>query len=221
MKKKSNVLLLAGALAFVVGAGVVVATVRGDSDAVAADQVASEVLVAREPVPAGTTIDAAVEQGLLTAQELDLEDRAADAVSSVTGLAGRIVDEALAPGQQLTMSTLRPATLRSASIAIPAGKQGVAVQLPFVPAGGGYVGAGDRVNVYGNVPHEGSRAVAELVLQNVEVLDVSTEVAPRVTGGEERPSSSVITYLLALDLNEAQRVIDLAANAQLWLALAG
>jgi pilus assembly protein CpaB len=221
MKKKSNVLLLAGALAFVVGAGVVVATVGGSSDAVAADDVASEVLVAREPVPAGTTVDVALEQGLLTAQEMDLDDRAADAVSSVTGLAGRIVDDALAPGQQLTMSSLRPATLRAATIAIPAGKQGVAVELPFVPGGGGYVGAGDRVNVYGNMPHDDGRAVAELLLQNVEVLDVSTEVAPRVTGGEERASASVITYLLALDLNEAQRVIDAASNAQLWLALAG
>jgi len=221
MKKKSNVLLLAGALAFVIGAGVVVATVRGSSDAVAADDVAMSVLVAREPVPAGTSVDDALEQGLLATRELDVDDRAADAVSSVSGLAGRVLDVQLAPGQQLTMSSLRPATLRAAAIAIPEGKQGVAVQLPFVPGGGGYVGTGDRVNVYGNVPRPDGRPVAELVLQGVEVLDVSTEVAPRVAGGEERPSASVITYLLALDVTEAQRVIDLAANAQLWLALAG
>jgi len=54
------------------------------------------------------------------------------------------------------------------------------------------------------------------------VLDVSTEVAPRVESGEAlRPAGQNVTYLLALDSDQAERVIFLAANGQLWMTLAG
>lgn len=219
MKKKSNILLAAGALAFVIGVGIVLGTLRGHGDAAASDEVASTVLVAKEPIPPGTTGDDAIARGLVVAGDVDVADRATGALTTTDQLVGHVLDLALAPGQQVTTAALRPPTLRASAITIPAGKQGVAVELPFVPAGGGYIGTGDHVNVYGNVPQPDGTSVAQLVLQGVEVLDVSTEVAPRVTGGEERPTASAITYLLALDLDEAQRVIDIAANAQLWLAL--
>ena len=222
MKKKSNVLLLTGALAFIVGVGLVVGTLRGSSDATAADDLSSSVLIAKEAIPPGISGEEAVQKGLVVVKDVDPDKKVEDALSSVTQLKGRILDLGLAPGQQLRASQLRPQTLRGDSITIPAGKQGVAVQVPFVAGGAGYVGAGDRVNVYGNIT-EGidGGAVTKLVLQNVEVLDVSTEVAPRVAGEQERQTTTAVTYLLALDANEAENVIYLASNAQLWLALAG
>jgi len=77
------------------------------------------------------------------------------------------------------------------------------------------------VNIYGNIAKDGAAAFTRLVLGNVQVLDVSTEVAPRVSGNEERATGDAVTYLLALDPNEAEQVIFLAANEQVWMALAG
>ena len=221
MKKKSNALLMVGALAFLLGAALVLGALRGGTDTKASGKVGSTVLVAKSAIPAGTSGDAAVQKGLVVARDVKPADRAADALSSNADLAGRTLDVDVAPGQQLRASLLRPPALRAASIKIPAGKQGVAVQLPFVAGGAGYVAAGDHVNIYGNLTKDEATPVTKLVLGNVQVLDVSSEVAPRVTGSEDRATGTTVTYLLALDPNEAEQVIYLAANAQVWMALVG
>jgi hypothetical protein len=77
------------------------------------------------------------------------------------------------------------------------------------------------VNIYGNLTKDEATPVTKLVLGNVQVLDVSSEVAPRVTGNEDRALGTTVTYLLALDPNEAEQVIYLASNAQVWMALVG
>jgi Flp pilus assembly protein CpaB len=220
MKRKSNTLVAIGALAFLIGAGLVVGALRGGDDAVAADHLESTVLVARDTIPPGTAGDDLVARGLVVAREVASDSRAGDALTSTAELAGRILDVEIQPGEQLLASQLRPQSMRAAAIEIPVGKQGVALQLPFVAGGAGYVAAGDRVNIYGNLPEEDG-AVTKLVLANVEVLDVSSEVAPRVAGDEVRPTGGAVTYLLALDPHEAERVIYLAANAEVWFALTG
>lgn len=105
-------------------------------------------------------------------------------------------------------------------VAIPDGKRGVAVRTGFVPGVAGYVSAGDHVDVYAAMSKQAPARV-ELVLPDVEVLDVSIEVAPRRSTGEEgeRPSGSEITYLLALDPVQAERVIFLTTNESLYLTL--
>ena len=220
MKRTSNVLVAIGMLAFLIGAGLVVGTLRGHDDK-GANGVSSSVLIAREAIPAGTTGEDLLARKILVSREVAANVRASDALSSTTDLSGRVFAVDVAAGEQIRTTHLRPPALRASTIKIPAGMQGVALEVPFVAGGGGYVAAGDRVNVYGNIPAEADvSAVTKLVLANVQVLDVSTEVAPRVAGDDERPTGSAVTYLLALDANQAERVIYLAANAQLWLALA-
>ena len=220
MKNKSTALLMIGALAFLLGAALVLGALRGHNDKTAGRD-ASMVLVAKSAIPSGTTGDAAVKNGLVVARSVKASERASDALSSPADIAGRTIDVAVAPGEQVRASQLRPPALRAASITIPEGKQGVAVQLPFVAGGAGYVAAGDHVNVYGNLTKDESTPMTKLVLGNIQVLDVSSEVAPRVTGNEDRATGAAVTYLLALDPNEAEQVIYLAANAQLWMALVG
>jgi Flp pilus assembly protein CpaB len=223
MRKRSDLLLLVGVAAFLVGSGLVVSILRSGSDSEpAAASIERTVLVAREGLAAGTDLDEALAGRQVARRTVADDERSADAIVDPAGLRGRVLATDVAAGQQLRASQLRPATLRGAAIQIPAGKQGVALQLPFTAGGAGYVGAGDRVNVYGNVelPNDPS-PTTKLVLADVEVLDVSTEVAPRVASGDERPAGGAVTYLLALDAHEAERVIFLAANAQIWLALAG
>ena len=220
MQKRSNLLLLVGVAAFVVGAALVVSILRNDDDGAgrAAD---GKVLVAAAEIPAGTSGADAISKELVTLRTVRDDVRAADALTDPSQLSGRVLDVTVAAGEQLEASALRPVALRSGAITIPPGKQGVAIQLPFVAGGAGYVGPGDLVNVYGNVAAgRDATPVTKLVLGNVKVLDVSNEIAPRVQTGEERAAGTNVTYLLALDPHEAERVIYIAANAQLWLALA-
>lgn len=107
---------------------------------------------------------------------------------------------------------------RAATVDIPVGHEGVALTLPFTAAGGGYVGAGDKVNLFsieGETPGTG-----DLVLGAVTVLDVSVEVAPRTqTGSAERPSTSQITYLLAVPKNDVARVVATAETKTVYVSL--
>jgi Flp pilus assembly protein CpaB len=212
-------LLIVGVAAFLVGVALVMNVLRADDGKQAAKD--TEVLIATQPIAAGASGTDVVNRRIVTLRSVPANARAKDVLTDPAALSGRIIDVDIAAGGQIVASALRPQTLRAGAITIPPGKQGVAVQLPFVAGGGGYVGAGDLVNIYANVSTgQGTAPVTKLVLGNIKVLDVSTEVAPRVdTSQGERPAGSNVTYLLALDANEAERVIYLSANAQMWLAL--
>ncbi len=236
MAKRSNVLVVLGIAFFALGAAIVLLLVRDDGATVRAGAAgeATQVLVAKGPIPAGTTGDEVVAQGLVEAKNFQPGQIAPGAVTSTAALAGQTVATDISKGAQLTTSSLRPSQIRGASVAIPEGKQGVAVQLDFVPGVAGYVGAGDRINMYSvvrnGVADSNSKANppcnprVNLFLSNVEVLDISAEVAPRRAVSDqqqERVTGNAITYLLALDPVEAERVIFLSSNESLYLALAG
>lgn len=102
------------------------------------------------------------------------------------------------------------------SVEIPDGHHGVVITLPFTAAGGGYVGAGAKVDVYAVEP--GSPATPVVVAATV--LDVSVEVAPRITTGTpERPSAGHITYLLAVPSPQAPDVITAVQTKSIYVAL--
>jgi hypothetical protein len=110
-----------------------------------------------------------------------------------------------------------PAAVATAPVvfSVPKGKQAVAIELPSVPGLAGYARAGDTINVYATIRNGESNAkikepLAKLVLAGVKVLDVR---APAVG------QAGNAVYLLALDVNEAERVIFFAKYESLWIAL--
>lgn len=224
--RRTNPLIILGAVILVVGALAVAFASRDDDGAASAEV---PVLRAGAEIRPGTEGDDLLDQGVVTVARVDRDQRPADALTDPTQLRGRVFESGVEQGAELRSSQLRPRTARGTAIDIPDGKQGVAVSLGFVSAGAGYVGAGDRVNLYGNVADDGG-GFTRLLLSNVEVLDVSTEVAPRRTAAPtsivpngqaaSRATSQNVTLLLALDPIEAERVIFLTANHQLWVALA-
>jgi pilus assembly protein CpaB len=218
--KRSNVLMVFGLLAFVMGAGLVVLMVSGGGGG--GDETATRpnsVLVAKEPLRAGMSTADAIAGGLIIVQEVQSDVRAADAFTDTGQLGGRVLAVDVAAGQQLRASQLRPEVLRAGAITIPEGKQAMAVQLSFVAGGAGYVGPGDRINLYANIT-EPTGPVTRLILGNVEVLDISNEVAPRLGTDDDRPVGEALTYLLAVDPVEAERIVFATTNAELWIALA-
>ena len=128
---------------------------------------------------------------------------AAGPTTTTTIQAGTVVVNAAAPSAPT-------------SFTIPAGKQAVAVQVPYVAGLAGYAKAGDIVNVYGNIDASGAGATpappaTKLILSGVEVL--------AVTGPGPGADSGNATYLLALDANQAEQAIFFAKFQSLWLSL--
>jgi len=97
-------------------------------------------------------------------------------------------------------------------VKIPTGKEALEVQLPAVQGLAGYAKTGDKVNVYGTFkdqqPNNAVKGVplAKLILSNVEVLSA-------VNNG------ATVTYVLAVNPNEAEQIIYLSSFQGLWLTL--
>ncbi len=222
--RRSNLPLVLGIAALLVGATLVFVVLRNSSDGNDNNSAASgkvPVLVATKAIPPGTVGRDLATSDSVTVQQVDAATRSADALSSADQLTGRVVGTPVAAGQQVKASDLRAETLRQGSIKIPADKQAVAIQIPFVAGGAGYVGVGDKVNVYGVIKNAPGGPSVRLVLTSAEILDVSNEVAPRVAGDQsgERPTGTQLTYLLALSPADAGRAIFLTSYEGLYLTL--
>lgn len=209
-----GVVLLLVAVAFLVRDFVDASEENADDTGVAVGStlVASENL--SEGLPAADLFE-----GLVEARSTD-EKPPVGAVSSQAQLVGQVLAHDVAAGEVLTFADFRPATAReAASVVVPPGTEGVALTLPFTAAGAGYVGAGDRVNVYSVVATaDGPRLV--LVETGVRVLDVSAEVAPYVGSAEgPRPAGAQLTLLLALEPDIAAAVILMGGDANFHLSL--
>lgn len=105
---------------------------------------------------------------------------------------------------------------------LPDGQQAVSIRLGAAGGLAGYVAVGDRVNVHAVIdernddPAEalsGARPpLVRLTLPDIEVLDVRSP---------EPGTDATVTYLLAVDGDQAEHIIFLASFEAVWLTLMG
>lgn len=249
-KRSNNLLIIIGLVFLLVGTGLVVVLLRSDDDAGTATSPAA----GNELVPVLFSTRAIAKNalgpdlaGAVQVRQVPAVTRPADALVSLNELSDRTAVVDIGAEQPLRSAFFRQRTVRGATIAIPEGKQAIAVTVPFTAAVAGYVGQGDHVNVYALVTTRGDvmvpkcaslcdsptggspQAGSRLVLSNVAVLDVSQEVAPSSAGesttaatasSSARPvGPATITYLLALDAAQADRLVFFTSYASLYLSL--
>jgi Flp pilus assembly protein CpaB len=250
-KRSNNLIIMLGLLTAVVGGGLVLLLAsRGGDDGPSASSGSRDtvpVLVAKKNIAVGTAgadIGDAVE-----VRQVPSVTRSSDALVSVGELANRTTSVAIGPGQQLRSAFFRQRTVRGEAIKVPEGKQAVSLTIPFGNSGGGYVGPGDRVNVYamvgrqngnvaplcgdglcpGTADPKAQQASTQLVLPNVEILDISQEVAPSVVTQVTTPQGAVsrvggtqpkdTTVLVALDAAQAERALFFVRFGEIYMTL--
>jgi Flp pilus assembly protein CpaB len=221
-------MVLLGLAFFVVGAAIVFIVVHnsgGSSSSASADTV--PVLVAKVDLAAGTQGEDVVSK--VEVQNVSVPRRAADALTAPGQLSNQLLTRSFTKGEQITQSGLRARSLLTQSVKIPDGFEAVAVTTEFTAGGAGYIAPNDLVNVYaafGEISPAATGAAAaaplpystphvELLLTNVRVLDVQTQVAPlnaqaATTGGQvaARPiANGTLTVLLAVKAIDAEKVI--------------
>ena len=205
------------------------------------------VLVAKKEIPQGSVGSAIGDS--VEVRQVPAATRSSDALVSLGELADRTTTITIGAEQQLRSAFFRQRTQRGDAIKIPEGKQAVALPIPFSNSGAGYVGPGDKVNIYalvgkqnGNVvplcggglcptaDPKAPQAASQLVMSNVEVLDVSREVAPATVTTVKPPEGGVsrvggdlreenVIMLMALDAAQAERAIFLATYGGLVVTL--
>lgn len=221
--RRSNLLVIAGIGFFVVGVVVVALLSRdnGTSQASAASSGTVDVLVAKEDIPAGTTGEDASSK--VEVRRISSADRQPDALSTPSQLSNEILTVKFTHNEQIRSAGLRVRS-KTPTVQVPQGKEAVAVSVPYVAGGAGYLAPGDLVNVYEVIPAPVNGAPTQLdaprtqlLLTNVKVIDIDKQVASLTaaqdtatqTGVATRPASSSanLTVLLALDPVDVEKVV--------------
>lgn len=228
LARRSNLPLALGLLALVVGGSLVFLVLQDNEKPSSAPQAgagrgSATVYVATKKLTAGASGNDLVRDKAVEARQVPLTEQAPDAITSAVQLEGRLLGQDVEVGAQLRTSMLKSSTVRRESLDIPSGMQAVAIQIPYVPGVAGYVGVEDRVNVYGVLKTAPTGPTVKLILSNVQVLDVSTEVAPRRAAADaaaaERVGVSAITYLLAVNPSDAAKMIFLSEYESMYMTL--
>lgn len=248
MRQRSNLIILFGIAFFLIGGAIVYLLVTEDEDggsgtAMGAGQVT--VFVAAQDIPPNTTGADVIEQGLLATDQVDAGAQPVGAITTAGGLDNQIFVVGVPEGEVITSSQLAVRSL--SNISVPEGFDGVAVTMPYVNGGAGYVAPGDTVNVYGlyGASDEAAGLLApagaadgtplprtELILTNVLVLDVSAQEARSTVTTlppEQQPAQQTtvsrqgletpLTYLLALKPTDAERIVQVSQFADLYVSL--
>jgi pilus assembly protein CpaB len=228
----------------VIGTGAVLLYVRQADQRAMTGLRAVTVLVATQQIPAGTTAQAALANGLLSRQQLPARSVPADAVSSLAGVGGLVLSSPLPSGQLLLRPLLVTAVATGATLPIPKGKVALTVLMCVQKAVAGFIQPGSQIAVFNTFytggPVTASCSTADwshaknvhtrLVLNRVEVLAVGQASAGQIGaatstafGQADSPSSSVqggtVLITVAVNQADAERLIEIAEAHVPYLAL--
>ena len=218
MTRKTRIALLVGLVLFVMGT-LTTAFLGSRSRGGASGQAAARVPVfyAAGAVDAGTGAAVAVNGGLIRQKEVEPSARPVNAVTDVSQLASGVAASVVPAGTIVTTDMFPAPQTRIGTVVIPPGKRALALELEPVPGVAGFVGAGDRVDVYGVAQgDDAGPSRVQLVLQAVEVLNVNGLGLPVAQGQADGPG---LVYLLAVTPNEAERLIFLTEFNKLYFDL--
>src|SRR3954451_12391911 len=147
--RRSNLLVMAGIAFFVVGVIIVALLQRDSGSSSSSSSSTVDVLVAKDDIAAGTNGEDATSK--VEISRINASDKQPDALSTPSQLSNQIFTLKFAKGEQIRQGGLRQRSQVS-QVPVPQGKEAVAVQVPFVPGGAGYLAPGDTVNVYQVIP---------------------------------------------------------------------
>ena len=222
-------LLAASAALLLLTAGTVVllAYVRGADARALAGVRTTEVLVADQVIPAGTTADQL--SALVRTEVLPEKAALAGRVDDVDDLAGLVATVDLQPGEQLLAARFAaPDSIGTpGTVPVPSGLQEVSVLLEPQRAVGGRLAAGDLVGVVVSIGDGKDSGKTGTVLHEVLVTQVQGAPLPAdaaegdaetASSGSATPTQSLMVTL-AVTAAQAEAVVYGIEHGSLWLSL--
>jgi pilus assembly protein CpaB len=172
------------------------------------------VVVSKKDLPAGTSMDAVISQGDLTTATIPAKDEVNGAVTSAEQLKGRVTSTPILAGEQIPVARLQGSTsLPGGTIGIPAGYEGVTLQLEQQRLVGGTLHPSDHVAIYGSFDPPVSPTVTVTLVPDVKVL----KVAKPSTVDQASNQGTLLT--LALRPQDAEKVVFAQEHGTIWIAL--
>jgi pilus assembly protein CpaB len=217
---------VAALVLLVAGAAVLLAYVNGAERRALAGVQTVDVLVADEPIPAGTP--AAELAALVRTEVLPRKAALAGRISDLSELAGRVAAVDLEAGEQLLASRFqRPGDLQAAgTVPVPDGLQEISVLLDPQRVIGARLAAGSTVGVYLSQVLPDGTGQTSAVLHHVLVTQVQgapTPPDPDAEAGVDPASAAApatsLMVTLAVTAQDAETVVFGMEHGTLWLSL--
>jgi len=212
---------LAALILAVIGAGVLLAYVRGaDARAMAGVKTVS-VLVVDKPIAQGTP--ASQLKDLVHSELLPEKAVAAGRVTDLADLTGEVATVALEPGEQLLASRFSsPDKLQTpGTVAVPKGDEELSVLLEPQRAVGGRLAAGDKVGVFLSLKNPDGTGSTHAVLHQVLVTQV--QGAPSTTKDAQSSNSGApatsLMITVAVTAKQGEAIVFGQEHGSLWLSL--
>ncbi len=195
-----------------------------------------KVLVAVTEVPKGTSAEDLMKKGLAEVRSVPRQYVAASAVSSVDAIAGQVLVQPLAPGEQVTTTRFQYAESVGLAFSIPEGHVAVAIPADDVKCVGGLIRPGDFVMVTASFDEsKGLReAQTRVLLPRVRVLAVGRDLTGSQEASSEREGRGIVgstggdrsasansasTITLALVPEDVEKLVHAERQGTVWLAL--
>lgn len=220
MSRRLTLLLTAVVIA-AAGTALVFLYVKNADDRALADQRPVRVLVAKNTIPAGTSMREAA-QGSLEPKTVALSSAVDEPLSSIAQYEDQVTLTTIIRGQQLSANMLGKEPLTTAALPIEDGD--IAVTYQFTDPGrvAGFVQPGSRVVVFATIQGSGRDNETRVLLSDAQVLAVGPSTA--VSGQEESGSTNAeelprALVTLSLSTEEAARLVYGSDNGTLYLGL--
>lgn len=173
------------------------------------------VLVATRAIAKGTSSSVVTAGGVYRAMPIVSTQLAPGAISDASLLTGKVTAVAILPGQQLTVADF--VAIPGATATLGPDQRAISLSVSGANANTGIVQAGDRVDVYTQLPGKNGKSFEVLLLRGAQVLDAPGP-AP-VTAAAKAVAPVTTALVLAVTSAQVPRLIYAAQNGQLYLTL--
>lgn len=187
-----------------------------------------EAYVAKDTIPAGTSAEVAIGQGLISRTAVPRKAVAEGAITSLDQIEGSVATVNIVKGEQILSSRFGAAAETTTDLApIPEGHQAMAIDVALVPGVAGRVEGGDRVSILAGIDGAGGDGAdafqTRFLLQNVEVLAIGQRV---VTTDQQGGAATSVQYpadrviaTVAVTPPDAEKLAYAVFKGQLYLTL--
>jgi len=201
--------------------------------------------VAKDNIPADTSADSALSQGLIAKTSIPRKVLAEGAITTLEQIRGQVATVTILKGEQIVAARFAAVAEASGLLPIPAGRQAVTVQTDIPPAVGGFVQPGDHVSVIAKIDVTGAQAarlssslldrssaassaalpvtVVHFLLQDVQVLAVGSDVAGAAATTDKDAKAdaaqSQVMLTLAVSPADAERIAYAVMEGQIYFTL--
>ena len=217
--KRPPIVLFSGLVLGLLGAALVMGYVRNVEARAGADEEMTTVLVASGAIPTGLAAgDAAA---MATVEKVPARFARPGAIASLDEVEGQFTVRRVEAGETLSARDFASAATTAGALAIPAGREAMAVAVSIDGGVGRYPRPGDKVSVYATFKQ--GTATTQKILSDIQVL--ATQPAGSATGRLEpgqtdaAASGSQLVYLLAVTPDEATHLVHGKQTGEIWLTL--